>query len=78
MFLKTFTLTLASPRPILAPASELRGFFATKLQQHSADKLIYHYPLAQYRMIDGAPGISESAEVLEQIYDNYTPGIRSN
>jgi len=55
--------TLPSFHPIPAPVSELRDFFATKFNEyslhhrHSADKLIYPYPLAQYRMIDGAPGI---------------------
>ncbi len=80
MILKTFTLTLASTRPIRASASELRGFFATKfneyslLHQHNADKFIYRYPLVQYKMIDGAPrviGINDGAEVLKQIYDKY-------
>jgi len=80
MLLRTFTLTLASTRPITCGASELRGFFATKfteytlLHQHNADKLIYRYPLVQYKMIDGAPmvvGINEGAEVLKQVYDKY-------
>jgi hypothetical protein len=80
MFLKTFTLTLASTRPIHGTSSELRGFFATKfteyslLHQHSADKLIYRYPLVQYKIIDSAPmviGINDGAEVLKQIYDKY-------
>jgi len=80
MFLRTFTLTLASSRPIRGSASLLRGFFATKfneyslLHQHSADKLIYRYPLVQYKMIDGAPvviGINDGAGVLKDIYDKY-------
>ena len=77
MKLKTFTLTLASTRPIIGSAPELRGFFATQfneyslLHQHNADKLIYRYPLVQYKMIDGAPGINDGAEVLKQIYDKY-------
>ena|SRR5665811_2483169 len=80
MNLKTFTLTLASTRPIHGSASHLRGFFATKfneytlLHQHSADKFIYSYPLVQYKMINGAPmviGINEGAEVLKQVYDKY-------
>lgn len=80
MKLQTFTLTLASTRPIRGSASELRGFFATRfneytlLHQHSADKLIYRYPLVQYKMIDSKPmvvGINEGAEVLKQIYDKY-------
>lgn len=80
MNLKTFTLTLASTRPIHGSASLLRGFFATRfneyslLHQHDADKLIYRYPLVQYKMIDGAPmviGINDGAEVLKQVYDKY-------
>ncbi len=80
MNIKTFTLTLASTRPIRGTSSELRGFFATKfteyslLHQHSADKLIYSYPLVQYKIIDGAPmviGINDGTEVLKQIYDKY-------
>ncbi len=80
MNLKTFTLTLASTRPIRGSAPELRGFFATRfneyslLHQHNADKLIYRYPLVQYKMIDGAPmviGINDGAEVLKQVYDKY-------
>lgn len=80
MNLKTFTLTLASTRPISASASLLRGFFATQfneyslLHQHSADKLIYRYPLVQYKMINSAPmviGINDGAEVLKHVYDKY-------
>lgn len=80
MNLKTFTLTLASTRPIRGSASELRGFFATRfneytlLHQHSADKLIYRYPMVQYKMIDRKPmviGINDGAEVLKQVYDKY-------
>ena len=80
MNLKTFILTLASTRPIQGTSSELRGFFATQfteyslLHQHSADKLIYRYPLVQYKIIDSAPmviGINDGAEVLKQVYDKY-------
>ncbi len=80
MNLKTFTLTLASTRPIIGSAPQLRGFFATQfneyslLHQHSADKFIYSYPLVQYKMIEGAPmviGINDGAEVLKQVYDKY-------
>jgi len=80
MLLKTFTLTLASTRPIQGTSAELRGFFATKfneyslLHQHNADKFIYSYPLVQYRMINGVPmvvGINEGAEVLKDVYDKY-------
>ncbi len=80
MNLKTFTLTLASTRPIRGSAPELRGFFATRfneyvlLHQHNVDKFIYRYPLVPYKMINGAPvviGINDGAEVLKQIYDKY-------
>jgi len=80
MFLQTFTLTLASTRPIRGSASELCGFFATQfneytlLHQHRADKLIYCYPLVQYKMIDSKPtviGINDGAEVLKHVYDKY-------
>ncbi|OGH08135.1 MAG: hypothetical protein A2W22_00045 [Candidatus Levybacteria bacterium RBG_16_35_11] len=80
MNLKSFTLTLASTRPIIGTSSELRGFFATQfneyslLHQHSADKLIYRYPLVQYKIIDDKPmviGINDGAEVLKQVYDKY-------
>jgi len=80
MYLKTFTLTLASSRPIRASASQLRGFFATKfneytlLHQHHTDRLIYRYPLVQYKIIDSTPtviGINEGVEVLKEIYDQY-------
>ena len=80
MILKTFTLTLTSTRPIHGSATQLRGFFATKfneytlLHQHNADKVIYRYPLVQYKMINKTPtviGINEGAEVLKEIYDKY-------
>ncbi|MGP8337981.1 MAG: CRISPR-associated endonuclease Cas6 [Methanosarcinaceae archaeon] len=80
MILKTFTLTLTSTRPIRGSAIHLRGFFATKfneytlLHQHNADKLIYKYPLVQYKMINKTPtviGINEGIEVLKEIYDKY-------
>ena len=80
MLLKTFTLTLASTRPIHGSATQLRGFFATKfneytlLHHHNTDKLIYKYPLVQYKMVDKTPtvvGINEGVEVLKDIYDKY-------
>lgn len=80
MILKTFTLTLTSTRPIRGSATQLRGFFATKfneytlLHQHNADKVIYKYPLVQYKMINKTPtvmGINEGADVLKDIYDQY-------
>lgn len=80
MKLQTFTLTLASDRPITEGASQLRGFFATKfneyilLHQHQTDKFLYKYPLIQYKVIDGTPmilSINEGTEVLKEIYDKY-------
>lgn len=80
MKLQTFTLTLASTRPINGSASQLCGFFSTKfnkytlLHQHNTDHFIYQYPLVQYKIIEGAPiviGINEGAEVLKEIYDQY-------
>ena len=80
MILKTFTLTLTSTRPIHGSATQLRGFFATMfneytlLHQHNADKVIYRYPLVQYKMINKTPtviGINEGVEVLKDIYDKY-------
>lgn len=80
MNLKTFTLTLASTRPIEGTSAQLRGFFATKfneyslLHQHNADKFVYSYPLVQYKIIEDMPmviGINEGAEVLKYVYDKY-------
>ena len=80
MKIKTFKLTLQSDTPVEGDAAKLRGFFATSfneyalLHQHVADKLIYKYPLIQYKMLEGAPlvlGIEEGAEVLKQIYDKF-------
>jgi hypothetical protein len=80
MKLKILRLTLHSDAPMQGEASKLRGFFATSfneyalLHQHVADKLIYKYPLIQYKMLEGSPlvlGIEEGAEVLKQIYDKF-------
>ena len=80
MNLKTLTLTLRSDRPVEEDAAKLRGFFATRfneyalLHQHVTDKLIYRYPLIQYKMLQGSPlvlGINEGAEVLKEIYDKF-------
>ena len=60
--------------------AKLRGFFATSfneyalLHQHTTDKLIYRYPLIQYKMLDDGPlvlGINEGAEILKEIYDKF-------
>lgn len=80
MKLKTLILTLESDRQIKEDAAKLRGFFASKfneyvlLHQHNTDRLIYGYPLVQYKMIDGVPmvvGVNEGAEVLKEIYDKF-------
>jgi hypothetical protein len=80
MNLKILRLTLQSTTPVEGDAAKLRGFFATSfneyalLHQHVADKLIYKYPLIQYKMLEGTPlvlGIEEGAEVLKQIYDKF-------
>lgn len=80
MKLKILRLTLHSDAPMRGDATKLRGFFATSfnehalLHQHVTDKLIYKYPLIQYKMLDGSPlvlGIDEGAEVLKEIYDKF-------
>ncbi len=80
MILKILRLTLHSDAPMRGDAAKLRGFFATSfneyalLHQHVTDKLIYRYPLIQYKMLDGSPlvlGINEGAEILKEIYDKF-------
>ena len=80
MNLKILRLSLHSDAPMRGDAAKLRGFFATSfneyalLHQHVTDKLIYRYPLIQYKMLDGSPlvlGINEGAEVLKDIYDKF-------
>lgn len=80
MILKILRLTLHSDTSMHGNAAKLRGFFATRfneytlLHQHVTDKLIYRYPLIQYKMIQGSPlvlGINEGAEVLKEIYDKF-------
>lgn len=80
MILKILRLTLHSDAPMRGDAAKLRGFFATRfneyalLHQHVTDKLIYRYPLIQYKMLGGSPlvlGINEGAEVLKEIYDKF-------
>ncbi len=81
MNLKILRLTLHSDCPhargcepscvaFLPPAS----MNMPHLHQHTTDKLIYRYPLIQYKMINGNPlvlGINEGAEVLKEIYDKF-------
>jgi hypothetical protein len=80
MILKILRLTLHSDAPMRGDAAKLRGFFATSfneyalLHQHVTDKLIYKYPLIQYKMHEGSPlvlGINEGADVLKEIYDKF-------
>ena len=80
MILKILRLTLHSDAPMRGDGAKLRGFFATSfneyalLHQHVTDKLIYRYPLIQYKMLDGSPlvlGINEGAEILKEIYDKF-------
>lgn len=80
MILKIPRLTLHSDAPMRGDAAKLRGFFATSfneyalLHQHVTDKLIYRYPLIQYKMLREGPlilGINEGAEVLKEIYDKF-------
>ncbi len=81
MNLKILRLTLHSDTPMRGDATKLRGFFATSfnehalLHQHVTDKLIYKYPLIQYKMLDRTPlvlGINKGAEVLKEIYDKFS------
>jgi len=80
MLLKILRLTLHSDAPMRGDATKLRGFFATSfneyalLHQHVTDRLIYKYPLIQYKMLGGIAlvlGINEGAEVLKEIYDKF-------
>ncbi|AKB25590.1 hypothetical protein MSMTP_2121 [Methanosarcina sp. MTP4] len=80
MKVKTLTLTLVPDRKVGTNASKLRGFFATRfneyilLHQHNCDKVIYMYPLVQYKILNGIPlvfGINEGVEVLQEIYNKY-------
>ncbi|MGB4653707.1 CRISPR-associated endonuclease Cas6 [Methanothrix sp.] len=80
MRLKILRLTLHSDTPMRGDGAKLRGFFATSfneypsLHQHITDKLIYRYPLIQYKMLNGSPlvlGINEGAEVLKEIYNKF-------
>jgi hypothetical protein len=80
MILKILRLTLHSDAPMRGDAAKLRGFFAASfnehalLHQHVTDKLIYKYPLIQYKMLGGSPlvlGINEGAQVLREIYDKF-------
>ena len=80
MNLNFLRFTLHSDAPMHGDGAKLRGFFATSfneyalLHQHVTDKLIYRYPLIQYKMLDGSPlvlGINEGAEILKEIYDKF-------
>lgn len=80
MEVKTLNLTLVPDRKVGTNASKLRGFFATRfneytlLHQHTCDKVIYMYPLVQYKILKGIPlvlGINEGVEVLQEIFNKY-------
>jgi len=71
MNLTLLRLTLHSDAPMRTDAAKLRGFFATRfneyalLHQHVTDRLIYKYPLIQYKMLEGSPlvlGINEGTQ----------------
>jgi hypothetical protein len=68
------TFTFSSPHPTL---SELRISFATQftayplLHQHTAGRLISRHSPAQYKTIDGAPGIIDGAGFSKQVYHKY-------
>ncbi|MCG7847567.1 MAG: hypothetical protein MIO93_00095, partial [ANME-2 cluster archaeon] len=67
--MKATHLQTSLPAPRL-----LRNQIQCPLHQHHTDRLIYRYPLVQYKIIDGTPtviGINEGAEVLKEIYDQY-------
>jgi hypothetical protein len=80
IILKIFKITLLPCHPIKCDTPKFRGFFTTKfkqypiLHQHDGDKLVYDYPLVQYKIIDGVPiiiGINEGADTLKIIYDEF-------
>lgn len=73
-------MTFESTNDLKDNVEWIRGFFATKfneyqlLHNHFIDKLVYRYPLVQYKIIDGKPhviGINDGAEVLKDIFDKY-------
>ena len=80
MNVTTLTVQFMLDRKAIGTASQLRGFFATKFQEyvllhhHNPDRLVYQYPLIQYKMLAGVPtvlGINEGAEVLVEIFNEY-------
>lgn len=82
--LEVFSLSFVADRPVTGSAHQLRGFFATKfneyilLHHHNADRLIYRYPLVQYKILNGTPmviGINEGSDLLKEIY-YLSPSIR--
>ncbi|HOK57846.1 MAG TPA: CRISPR-associated endonuclease Cas6 [Methanothrix sp.] len=80
MDLRILRLRLRSDSHVKEDAAKLRGFFATSfndqtlLHHHFTDRLIYRYPLIQYKIIQGVPvilGINEGADVLRDVYDKF-------
>lgn len=78
---KMIILIYRSDQPIEEGPHQLRGFFAQKfndfshIHQHYQDKLIYRYPLIQYKKLSDdlvVLGINEGAELLQVLYDQFT------
>ncbi|MGC9366071.1 MAG: CRISPR-associated endonuclease Cas6 [bacterium] len=80
MYFKTIILKFESNQEIKGKSDQLRGFFASEFKeyplshQHIDNKLIYSYPLIQYKIINKVPmiiGINEGIEVLKKIFSEY-------
>ncbi|MCQ8903780.1 MAG: CRISPR-associated endonuclease Cas6 [Methanothrix sp.] len=80
MELRILRLMLRSDSRVREDAAKLRGFFATSfnehmlLHHHFTDRLVYRYPLIQYKIIRGVPvimGINEGVDVLKDLYDKF-------
>lgn len=80
MKVKILSMTFESTNSSNENTDWIRGFFAAKfneyilLHHHFFDKLVYRYPLVQYKLIDGRPfviGINEGVDVLKEIFDKY-------
>jgi len=80
MRLKIILLTFESTKKFKGDGVSIRRFFGQKfseytlLHHHSDNKLIYQYPLVQYKMIDSKPiliGINQGAKVLNEISDKF-------
>lgn len=78
--IKTIILTFQSDRPFKEETHHFRGFFANKftefshLHQHYKEKLVYRYPLVQYKKIKDQLmiiGINHGADLLAMLYDKF-------